>query len=214
MARKPAPLELTHGKGLRQRLWERIRARAAVGADFSLKELVLGGEATATARDYLIGLEKAGYIAVTQTHHCGGRNVEKRWRLARDVGIEAPRVRRDGSAVTQGLAQEQMWRTLVMLGGAVTARELAAHASTDEIPVRETAAADYLGNLLKAGYLALVLPGKGVGRGGIPARYRLTRNTGPRPPMICRTRAIFDPNLGRVVWHDKSVTEEEAIYGR
>lgn len=210
MARKPAPLELAGGRGLRQRVWDRIRLLAPE-VDFTLLDVVVGDECTATVRDYVIGLERAGYIKITQPH---GTRTPKRWKLKRDAGVDAPRVRRDGSPVTQGLAQEQMWRTLRMLaGGDTNARELAAHASTSRIPVAEKAAADYLHNLALAQYLQCTRPGKGVGRGGVQARYRLITNTGPRPPMVCRTDSIYDPNLGKVVWM-RPVTEEDAIYGR
>lgn len=209
MARKPAHLELAGGKGLRQRVWDRIRAWKG---DFSLADIVVGAECTATVRDYTIGLERAGFTVIVQPHQCGGKNTPKRWRLARDAGAEAPRVRRDGALVTQGLAQEQMWRTLRTLKGDINARELAAHAGTPDIPVRETAAHDYLRNLHLAGYLECVKPGKGTGRGGIQARYRLVSNTGPRPPMVCRADAVYDPNLGKTIWV-RPVTEEDAIYG-
>lgn len=209
MARKPAPLELAGGRGLRQRVWERIRAWKG---EFTLSDIVVGAECTATVRDYTIGLERAGYIVVAQPHRSGGQNAPRRWRLARDVGAEAPRVRRDGTPVTMGLAQEQMWRTLRTLRGDINARELAAHAGTALIPVREAAAGDYLRNLHAAGYLECVKPGRGTWRGGIQARYRLVRDTGPRAPMVCRTAALYDPNLGKVVWV-RPVTEEDAIYG-
>lgn len=52
------------------------------------------------------------------------------YRLEKNEGLDAPRVRADGSRVTQGLAQEQMWRTLRMMSGDTNGRELAAHAST------------------------------------------------------------------------------------
>jgi hypothetical protein len=131
----------------------------------------------------------------------------------RDNGIDAPRVRRDGSAVTQGLAQEQMWRTLRMHKGDINARELAAHATTEAIPVAETAAKDYLRQLHGASYLACIAEGKGIGNGGIQARFRLISNTGPKPPMVCRTDSLFDPNLNAIVWV-KPVNEEDAIYAR
>lgn len=210
MSRKPAPLERVGGKGLRQRVWERIRALR--GADFGLADVTVGDECTATVRDYTIGLENAGYIAVTQAHVSGGKNKCRRWRLARDAGAEAPRVRRDGTPVTMGLAQEQMWRTLRMLKTDFNARELAAHAATVAVPVNEKAAADYLGNLYRAAYLRCTRPGRGTGRGGMQARYQLVTNTGPLPPMVCRADAVYDPNLGKTVWV-RPVTEEDAIYG-
>lgn len=207
MARKPAHLELVGGKGPRQRVWDLIRARRD---GFAATEVTPGDVPLATARTYLQSLLAGGYIALVgelvRFESC-------RWRLVRDAGAEAPRVRRDGTRVTMGLAQEQMWRTLRMLKADFNARELAAHAGTPDVPVNDKAANDYLHNLHRASYLELVSAGKGTGRGGMLARYRLISNTGPLPPMVCRTHAIYDPNLGRVVWHDATVTEEDAIYG-
>lgn len=211
MARKPVNLELVGGKGLRQRLWDRIRL---LDNDFGINEVVVGGESKETARDYLIGLERGGYLEVTQeATRIGNVFTPKRWKLVRDVGAEAPRVKRDGSPVTMGLAQEQMWRTLRTLKGDTNARELAAYASTEQIPVAESAAKDYLANLYNANYLQRTSEGKGRGKGGIQARFRLISNTGPRPPMVQRTDALYDPNLGAVVWI-RPVNEETAIYGQ
>ena len=104
-------------------------------------------------------------------------------------------------------------RRLQVVKGDTNARELAAHASTPAVPVRETAAADYLRNLLCASYLRETRRGHGTGRGGVQARFQLIANTGPRPPMVCRADAIYDPNLGKTVWV-RPVTEEDAIYGQ
>jgi hypothetical protein len=205
MPRKPAHLELAGGKGLRQRLWDRIRAS---GEPFAVTDLLHGGEDESTAREYITGLFHAGYLDLRRA--AVPRKLTALYSLARDAGAEAPRVRKDGTPVTMGLAQEQMWRTLRMLTGDTNARELAAHASTPQIPVRETAAADYLGNLQRASYLSVTKPSQ-LGRKGL-TRYRLVTNTGPRPPMVCRADAVYDPNLGKTVWI-RPVTEEDAIYG-
>lgn len=217
MARKPAHLELAGGKGLRQRIWDRIR-QVPASTPFALRELLCGDEinSEATAQEYITGLFHAGYLDLRAAAVRHGTSTKRRpayYSLARDAGAEAPRVRKDGMPVTMGLAQEQMWRTLRMLKGDTNARELAAHAATPEIPVRETAANDYLGHLHRAGYLRCIRPGKGTGRGGIQARYQLISNTGPRPPMVCRADAVYDPNLGKTVWV-RPVTEEDAIYGQ
>ncbi|HWP00027.1 MAG TPA: hypothetical protein VNL74_05290 [Methylococcus sp.] len=188
MARKPAPMELHGGKSSRQRIWEMIRTLRI----FTVTELrghIPGPIPMGTVRTYVESLAAAGILR----HDVG------LYELVDDCGIEAPRVRKDGSPVVQGLAQEQMWNTLDRLGD-LTARELAHHASTPEVPVAETAAKDYLRHLHKAGYLVCIRPGKGIGRGGIQAKYRLIKRTGPRPPMVQRCHAIYDPNLHRVVW--------------
>lgn len=207
MPRKPAQVELVGGKGPRQRVWDLIRAKH--GAPFVVAEVTPGDVPLATVRTYLQCL-LAGNVIGLAADPAPFSVCE--WRLVKDAGAEAPRLRKDGSPVTQGLAQEQMWRTLRMLKGDTNARELAAHASTPAVAVRQTAANDYLGNLLRAGYLRLTRAGKGIGQGGIQARYQLVSNTGPRPPMVCRADAVYDPNLGKTVWV-RPVTEEDAIYG-
>ena len=35
---------------------------------------------------------------------------------------------------------------------------------------------------------------------------------GPKPPMLCRAKVVFDPNLMAVVWAPE-ITEEAAIHG-
>lgn len=210
--RKPAHIELSGGKGPRQRVWEAIRKMR--GAAFDLLDVNPGDVPRETVRDYVLSLARAGHLETVGERR--RQHDRRRYRLVRDAGVEAPRVRRDGTPVTQGLAQEQMWRTLRRLRGDISALELAAHAGTSAAPVSPVAADDYLRNLARAGYLAITVAGQGTGRGGVPTRYRLLpeRNTGARAPMVCRSQALYDPNLGRVVWHDGSVTEEDAIYGR
>lgn len=216
MARKPAHLELVGGKGPRQRIWDAIRAwhrkHGADGEAFDRLDVMPGDVADDTARDYLRALERAGHIVKVRAAR---QNVRQTWRLAVDAGIEAPRLRPDGTPVTQGRAQEQMWRTLRMQKGDINARELAACASTQTVPVNAAAASDYLRNLGNAGYLQTTAEGRAGGRNAALARYRLRAeaNTGPRPPMVCRTDCVYDPNLGRVVWQ-AGVTDEDAIYAR
>lgn len=221
MPRKPVT-ELAGGIGPRQRIWDAIRAQGTERT-WTTHDIVastrgngeLAGTADlATVRTYVCSLEAAGVLQMEE--QAPGPRGRKHYRLVRDEGIDAPRVRKDGSRVTQGLAQEQMWRTLRMLGGADTnARELAAHASSSVAPVNVVAASDYLCTLETAGYLDLTLRGHGTGRGGVMNRYRLRAdmNTGPKPPMVCRARVVFDPNLQEVMWAP-TVTEEDADHGR
>jgi len=126
------------------------------------------------------------------------------YQLVKDCGIEAPRVRKDGTEVTQGRGREQMWRTIKIIGD-FTARDLAQAASTPEFPVAESTARDYCIMLVGAEYLATVRPGSP----GVPARYRLiqSRWTGPRAPMIQRLNQMYDPNTGEVFYRRHSTTE-------
>lgn len=209
MARKPAHLELVGGKGPRQRVWELIRAKRA---GFQLLDVCPGNVPPETARTYIQSLERAGIIGPAGDRE-GAPHRAKGYILLDDRGIEAPRLHRDGTPVTHGLAQEQMWRTLRTLKGDTNARELAAHASTPAVPVSPVAAGDYLSNLNLAGYLECTRPTRTVAKNGgkAQARYRLISNTGPRPPMVQRTDCMYDPNLDQVVWI-RPVNEETAIY--
>jgi hypothetical protein len=193
MARKPVTAEMSGGKSPQQRIWEKIREIR----EFRIRDLrdrIPGPIPYATVRSYVIRLRAADILCELPLEFGAGG-----YQLIDDRGIEAPRVRKDGSLVTQGRAQEQMWNTLYRLGD-LNARELAHHASTESVPVAEVAARDYLGMLLKGGYVAVIKPGKSLGRGGIQAKYRLIKRTGPRPPMVRRCNAIYDPNLHQVVW--------------
>lgn len=216
MPRKPITA-YAGGKGPRQQAWEAIRA---MGMEAEWEKYDIARKADLvdqTVGTYLQALVKAGIVVETRREKVGNVGVRIWYRLAIDKGVEAPRLRRDGTEVTQGLAQEQMWRTLRMLQADTNARELAAHASTPAIPVAEAAAVDYLKVLFAADYLACTKEGQRSGKAGIlaPARYRLkaARNTGPRPPMVCRTRVLYDPNLDDVVWAAR-VTDEDAIHGQ
>lgn len=223
MPRKPA--QLVSGLGLRQQIWNRIREIPA-DRPFSLLDILYGAEihSECTAREYITGLFRAGYLNLRQAAVTAGpasRRTPALYSLARDTGLDAPRVRKDGTPVTQGLAQEQMWRALRMLKGDINARELAAHASTPAIPVAAAAAADYLRNLHHAGYLHLTQPARTTMKNGgkSQARYRLKPavegkgDTGPRAPMVCRTHVLYDPNTDTSTPIER-VTEELFIYGK
>lgn len=197
--RRAAHLEMVGGKGGRQRLWEAIRKKRD---DFTVIDVAAKADADIdTAKTYLRSLTKAGIIEVIQE---ASGHTEKRWKLAVDKGIEAPRLTRDGKPVTQGLANESMWRTMRMIRD-FTFHELAALASSSEVTVATETAKAYVKHLSAAGYLIPVTKGHGKGAGGIPTRYRFNpaRNSGPRPPMIQRTKTVYDPNLGKVVWQEE-----------
>lgn len=213
--------EYIGGKGPRQHIWEAIRRLAGKPESVAFTERDIWEDIPtkprltvelAAVRDYRRALVNAQILI--QVSPPKDYRVPATYSLIVDEGIDAPRLRRDGNRVTMGLSQEQMWRALRMLTADVNAIELAAHASTSAVPVDRVAANDYLLTLNTAGYLICTREGKGRGNGGVLARYRLkiNRNTGPRPPMVCRTRVVYDPNEDKVVW-TPAVTDEDAIYG-
>lgn len=202
MGRRPAHLELTGGKGPRQRMWEAIRNQRA---DFTPHTIVRATDVDkSTVHTYLQTLELGGFV-----EPIGARtaiNERKHYRLARDVGVEAPRLDRYGKPVTQSRGNENMWRTMRIMGD-FTPRELAMRASTPEIAITDSTAQSYVKCLSHAGYLTVVDPGHAYirGKGAKQARYRLiaSKYTGPRPPMIQRTKSVYDPNLGKIVWQEE-----------
>lgn len=194
MARKPITLELSGGKSQRQRIWTLIREFASREADFCREDVTPGDVPNETAREYLSVLTLAGILGCTQIGRAP--RVKSRWKLLRDVGAEAPRINKKGEIVTQGNINEAMWGAMQALSS-FTPRVLATMSGATE-----NTAKTYCQMLCHAGYLSLERMGKGKGRGGIATTYRLLRSkiTGPRPPMITKLKAVYDPNTHAIVW--------------
>ncbi|NTT88536.1 helix-turn-helix domain-containing protein [Tabrizicola fusiformis] len=146
----------------------------------------LTGVNRTTVLRYLKALTAAGYLKF-QPGPAGKANA---WVLIKDVGHHAPRVRADGSAVTQGAITMQLWRAMTMLKE-FSYVDLVQHASI-EIP--EATSKDYCKRLLAAGYLRVLV--KADPSAARIARYRLIRASGPKAPQVQRVRQVFDPNTG------------------
>ena len=148
-----------------------------------------------TARTYVTSLENAGYLE-RQPRPEGVRS-RVTWKLIKDIGVNAPRVRKDGQSVSQGEKREQMWRSMRILNNFDANTLLSVIEETIELKIGDVK--DYIVHLHKARYLVEVNPAKN--KGGL-ARYRLLpgMNTGPKPPMIQRIKQVFDQNLNKVVW--------------
>lgn len=201
-----AALQMAGAKGLRQRAWEELRLRTLHGDPVSMPDLaaILDVE-TLELRDYLAGLVAAGYVQMIRANK---RGAPASYKVVRDNGAEAPRVKRDGAPLIKGLPEEQMWRVLRSPAGAdITAVQLAAYAGTPTLTVSELAAEAYLGQLAGAKYIA-PLPT----RRGAAQRWRLVSDTGPKPPMIARIDSLYDPNISTLIWI-QPVTEETCLYG-
>jgi len=205
MAKRKPQLNAQGPRIDRQAIWEIIRALHADGTAIQVRDIWLvtpDNVPKGRIRDYLVGLENAGYLERFEEPRKSGEPV--RYTLVRDVGVEAPRVRKDGSTPTGGLGREQMWRTLKIVGDC-NARELADAATTPKVEIAEATANEYLRFLAAAEYVAIIRPGSP----GVMTRYRLvsSRWTGPRAPMIQRTKQLYDPNTGEVVYCRVTKTE-------
>jgi hypothetical protein len=151
----------------------------------------------ASVHKYLTSLIKGGYVKtgpLVSGQSRGGGKV-RRYDLVRDTGVDAPRLRKDGTEIPP-TSQERMWLSMKIIGS-FTAADLALSVSSEECPVPESTATSFLCHLKKAGYLAA------AGNRGKEALYRLIRNTGGHPPVIQHTRVVYDPNLNRIMWHEE-----------
>jgi len=201
VARKPAHLEMAGGRGPRQRVWEFIRKNAKDFTTMGIEKATVID--VFTIRTYVQVLELGGFIV--QTNETVKVTDRKRFKLVRDVGVEAPRLDRKGKLIAP-TGTENMWRTMRIMGD-FNAVELATRASSADIKVAEATAKSYLRALHTAGYLSIAEEGHPFvrGIGAKLTRYRLSpsKYTGPRPPMIQRTKCIYDPNLGKIVWQEE-----------
>jgi hypothetical protein len=210
MSRKPA-IELLGGKSQRQRVWEAIRALAGMGdGTFTAADLSRASRVEVEpVREYLKGLAAGEFIRAINSaaSRRGGRGVTNVFELLRDNGVEAPRVRRDGSEVTQGRGTEAMW-------GAMTALDSFNYWLVAEIAqVKPNTAAAYCQALCRAGMLVEVMPGRGTGKGGVAAVYQVAPEhlMKPRAPMITRLKSVYDPNTHQIVWAEGADEAADAV---
>lgn len=185
------PIDKRNPLETREAIWAIIRRLIT----FTVRELYLETRCSMEqVRDYVAGLTAAGYL---EKRESAG------YALVMDCGIEAPRVRRDGTEITQGKGREQMWLVMKVLDD-FSALDLAVHASTEDVQVSEIDAKSYIHYLFKAGYLVTAYPGKPGNKAGngTLSRYRLLpqKYTGPRPPMVQRIKQVYDQNLQKVIW--------------
>jgi len=185
VGRQPAPM----ARNNRQAIWDIFEQDLT--AWWTLTELSRAAKVNSkTTSDYLGCLEAADLLETSHNPESGVRE----FRLLRYTGVLAPRLRTDGSPVTQGAGVENMWRTMRMMAQ-FSPRDITIHATTDEVTVKSATAASYLSFLYRTGYLRRLqkaVPGRQQ------AIYRLIRNTGPRAPMIQRVKRVFDPNTGEI----------------
>jgi len=198
--RKPAHLEQVGGKNKREQIWAIIRrlkkfTRTAIQGELKTDVPL------ATIRTYIQGLEAAGIVSTSGTQpKKDGKGYVNVYKLEKDLGVEAPRVRKDGTPVTQGIGREQLWRTIKILKQ-FDRKELALAASTEKHKVKESEAGSYAEALYHAEYLILVK--KATSKNKATYRFNPRYDTGPKPPQIQRLKTLYDPNLGKIVHQDE-----------
>ncbi|MBF0417017.1 MAG: hypothetical protein HQL86_02065 [Magnetococcales bacterium] len=132
-----------------------------------------------TIRGYLRALVQSGHLSVNEGFY----------RLERDVGVDRPRVREDGSDVPQ-TGRQKAW-TAMKIAKTFSVRDL--HITCG---IALSDAKDYINGLHHAGILAVVE----ASRPGVMAKYTLPRqaNTGSKAPSLRRDGSVLDPNTGKV----------------
>lgn len=93
------PMDKHPGLDSWQVVWEAIRRLKTFTVRQLREETLMDIK---SVRDYVVGLEASGYLFGLMT-------VPKKWELVKDIGVEAPRVRKDGTPVTQGGGRKNMW---------------------------------------------------------------------------------------------------------
>lgn len=211
MARQPAILELAGGKSQRQRIWEALRGFAGMNdGTFTADDLSrVSKVGMDPVREYLKGLTAGQFIRIInpEASRQGGRGVKNVYELTLDNGVEAPRVRRDGSEVSQGRGTEAMWAAMTVLD------DFNHWLIADFAQVKPNTAATYCLLLGKAGLLQVVTPGKGKGKGGVATVWTVApeHRLKPRAPMITRLKTVYDPNTHQIVWAEGADEAADAI---
>lgn len=196
----PIMLKLTAPRGKAPRrgidhYWSVIMGREMQDMTFTVSEILDVSDADRSdVRDFVKRLHKAGLIQQTDMRP-NGETVFKA--VVRQSAT--PKVRRDGTVIEGASKQKAIWnaiRNAAFLRG-FTAQDLVGHSSTDTVTLERSAVQTYIQMLAKAGYLIQLDKG-GPGRLSI---WRLDpgMNTGPLPPIILRTKVVFDQNRHQVI---------------
>ena len=186
-------VEMLGGKPARQRMWEAIRN---ANGDFVALEIVQQSKCDLhNVYHYLRALTKANFLSaneVPSTKRKGDRPT-KRYTLLKNTGIEAPRINSKGEQVVAGPKYELLWRTL-RISKTVPTQQLVDHAAAAGLKITPRSVNLYTKALIDAGYIHV------TGRDG-HRQFTLKpyMNTGPRPPQIQNIKAVYDPNLNKVM---------------
>ncbi|MFC5920896.1 hypothetical protein ACFPVS_09210 [Neisseria weixii] len=177
--------ELTKPRNLRQDVWDLLRNNrerfqtvdeisAATGSNYS------------AVYAYLRCLFNGGYIGIQQ-----GFRFSRRlgYRLERDTGAEAPRLRADGS-MCNGTVIEAMWRTMKILRhfdiDTLVSHVNMTHRLTRNMANRYTAALECAGYLTNTGSPRF-------------KKFTLVKNTGAKAPQMVEVHELYDPNLDEII---------------
>lgn len=189
MSRQPVTLVPAGALTDREKLWSAMR-RLTVFTVSDLTHSVNTGRSrdeaisASLATDYLRGLVRAGILTAESAAF-----TRTTYTLARDMGVRAPRVRKDGTILPDS-GRTRMWKAMRVLGD-FSPRELMHAAGLPGAPIAHNEAKTYCQWLARAGYLT---------QSGGRYRFITARFTGAKAPQILRVKQLLDPNLGAVVY--------------
>lgn len=167
-----------------EHFWQVMRRLSREHGSFSIREIDLASNAPKGA----IGRYVRDLVAIGHVQSCG----EGRYEIVRDQAA-TPRIGRRSTGT------QAMWNVLRGPLGrdGLTYRDVAAFASTERSPVSPETARAFLRTLFDAGYLVTL----GKGKAGNPTVWRLkpAMDTGPMPPMILRSKLVYDQNANKVM---------------
>ncbi|MFJ3469081.1 hypothetical protein [Pseudomonas sp. NPDC090201] len=195
MAGRTPHLIASGGKEPRQKIWEAIRVLAP---GFCVNDLARRtGQMPRDISVYLSALTKAGVVEEVAVNDSKSRQ----FKLAKDEGVEHPRLNSKGKRTYDHLATENIWRAIRILGGYITVQDIQSAASVGTVSLTANKVRQYLNALAEAGYLT-----KSEQNSGAYLRevYSLVsaKDTGPRPPEIRKLDSlqVYDPNLNKLVY--------------
>lgn len=199
----PAVLKLQVAKAERllrggAHFWSVMRTLQAERGEFTVSAIDMASNAdSGDIRKFVRSLVAAGFVERIDDAVVGptGGSPVKRYRIVRNQA-DCPRL---SSSHVQGTGQRNMWNVLRGPLGrdGITARDLAAYASTEEAPVPFETARSYMKMLVGAGYLSCLA--EGGSRKLAVWRLKPSMNTGPRPPMILRSKLVYDQNADMIM---------------
>lgn len=164
----------------RQQIWDCIRELKV----FIRPDLRLVSEVNPfQVKDYISSLEKAGFIKVINK-----RENFKVYKLVKDKGITAPRVRRDGTEPPMPINQK-IWQAMKMLKK-FGYKDI-------EVAVPDTTfqnVKNYVKAMEKAGFLKRLKAGRYL----FIAEAHIIK-----APIIRRVKEVYDPNTRKVMWSAK-----------
>lgn len=222
--RKSANVAAVGGVMPRQRVYDVLREYARAQRFVSLWVIATDAQVDeAVVQTYVRALHLAGLVVEREEvararctsdgrTYQPGIGQECAYRLVRDLGVEAPRLTREGLALAGLTTQEAIWRAVRVLRR-FSWVDVHAAVSPDDAPTAPATVKAYLADLHAAGYTKKVMTEKP----GTPALWALRpdRDTGPRAPMVQRSKVVFDPNEGRAVfrWSDTEESIEPSAKG-